>query len=1083
MKNKNLKSRNLFAGRAGKYALLIGLGAFPFMHVAANPALAEYQAVQQQTGVITGRVIDDNGEVVIGANVVIKGTTKAVMTDLDGNYSINAKEGETLVFSFLGLQTKSVKVGDKKVINVTLETDAVLLDEVVAVGYGTMKRSDLTGAVVSIDSEAIEQMAPTSIDQVLQGRAAGVLMTQDSGLPGGGASIQIRGLNSINNTNEPIYIIDGVTISGETGTTTDNALSSINPSDIESMEILKDASATAIYGAQGANGVIIITTKQGKEGRPRVNVEAQYGIQYLVKELDVANLREFAYHRNDIYEAGGIDYASSWAANPALLGEGTNWQRAIFTPAAMQNYNLSMSGGVKGTTYKLSANYLNQDGVGVGSSFDRLTMTVGINSEMNKWLKVGANATIGNTRQVSTLAGWSLIHNAVRQSPHVPITNLDGSYAAPGEEDWENTLSNPLAVGEMSDRSNRKLSVRGNVFATLNLFKWMNFRTEFAANINSDESRIFQPEYYFNDWSQRAQADRQETINNSYNWTWRNQLNIKFHPTKHQNLNLMLGHEMNETTTNRLNGKRTGGNATLPNLSAGDANYAENTGYTTRRAFLSFFGRLNYSLLDRYMLTATLRYDGSSRFAEGHRWGMFPSVSLAWRINKEKFLKNVDWISNLKLRAGYGHVGNSNVVDFAYDYMLKNITTIWGTGHILSRIPNEDITWETTKSVNVGLDLAMFNNRVEFIADLYYKRTDDLLLILSLPGITGTNGTTNITTQAPWNNVGSMENKGIELTLNTVNISKPDFTWKSSFVFTLNRNKVLDLNTATAQIDKTYDAGGHSYVVTRTAEGRPIGQFYGYKVIGRINSAYDLYDANGKMKIAIPEGLTVDRENGVWVGDLIFEDINKDGVINEEDQTYIGNPLPKFTGGIGNTFSYKGFDLNIYFTYSYGNDVMNWLNFQIDDPNERVYNITKRAAVDYAKLELYDPNASADNIYNVYVASGADRMYRLAPNDPNENNRVSNRIIEDGSYLRLQSVSLSYNFPKRWVRKLRINSLKAYCNMKNLFTITKYSGYDPEVGMASDQYSNYNKSALLNGFDPGRYPSPRSFTFGINVGF
>lgn len=1073
MRMHNKKKNSLYKGMC-----LLTACCIPFIGYATESIIIDEMQLIKQQSIVTGKVLDGNNEAVIGASVLVKGTSRGTVTDLDGNYSIQAKDGDVLVFSFIGLETKNVKVGKQKIINVTLEEDAIALDEVVAIGYGTMKRSDLTGSVVSVSSEAIEQMNPLSIDQVLQGRAAGVQMTQNTGMPGGGSSVQIRGFNSINNTNEPIYIIDGVTIGGDTGTLTDNALSSINPSDIESMEILKDASATAIYGAQGANGVIIITTKSGKEGRPRINFDVQYGIQYLPKEIDVAGMSEFMAHRNTVYELEGTSL-SYWAADPSLLGEGTNWQRTIFRPASQQNYNFNMSGGTKNNTYKLSANYLNQDGIATGSGFDRLTMTMGMTSQVNKWLKMGANTTITHTSQITTIQNWNLINSAVRQNPSVPVTNLDGTYAAPEEDD--NQLANPLAIAELSDRNNKKFGVRGNVYATISPFKWMNFRTEFATNINSSENHTFVPEYYFNEWAQNAQANRQENFQNDCSWTWRNQLNFKVYPTKRQSLSLMLGHEMNDKTTNRLIGQRLGGNSVLPDLSAGDPINDETSGYSTRRSFLSYFGRLNYSLYDRYMLTATMRFDGSSRFAKGHRWGAFPSVSAAWRINKEKFMKNIDVINNLKLRAGYGHVGNSNVADFAYDYMLKNIPTIWGSGNILSRIPNEDITWETTKSWNLGLDLAMFGNRVEFIADVYHKRTDNLLLILSLPGITGTNGTVDVTTQAPWDNVGSMENKGIELTLNTVNVSLSDFTWRSSIVFTMNRNKVVELNTATACIDKTYEKGGSSYVVTRTAEGMPIGQFWGYNVLGRVNNAYDIYDANGNLKIAIPEGQTI-SPNGFWVGDLIYEDVNKDGVINEDDQTYIGNPLPKFTGGFGNTFSYKGFDLNLYFTFSYGNDVMNWLNAYIDNPNERQYNITKRAASDYAKLAYYNPELPEDDIFNVYVASAGERMYRLQLKDQH-NNKVSSRIIEDGSYLRLQTLSLSYTFPKRWIRKLSMNSLKLYANVSNLFTLTRYSGYDPEVGMASDQYSNYSQSALLNGFDPGRYPSPRTFTFGINVGF
>lgn len=1039
------------------------------------------EVTQQEKFRITGTVTDSEGEPVIGANVVIKGTTNGTMTDLEGKFSMTVRQGDILEFSFIGMKKTTVKITGKKIVDVRLYDDAIALDEVVAIGYGTMKRSDLTGAVVSVDSKTIEQMNPLSIDQALQGNAAGLQMTQNSGIPGGGSSIQIRGLSSINNTNEPIYVIDGIIISGNTGTQTDNALSSINPSDVESMEVLKDASATAIYGAQGANGVIIITTKSGKEGRAKINVEAQYGIQYLPREIEMANLREYAYHRNDVNIAEGQSL-SGFFANPATLGEGTNWQQAIFRPASLQNNNFSVSGGTKGTTYKLSGNYLNQDGIASGSDFDRFTMTAAMDTQARSWLKIGARATLSRTKQTVTIADWNLIRSAVWQNPSVPTTNLDGTYGAP--EDQENTLSNPLAVSRLVDKNNRKLSVRGSIYATVSPWKWLNFKTEFSTNINSDEIHSFVPTYFFNIWSQNSEANREETMQNSYYWAWRNQVNIKFYPSRRQSLSLMLGHEMTENKQNRLYGKRLNGSGeTLPNLSAGDALTAENYGYTNRSAFLSFFGRFNYSLMDRYLLTATIRQDGSSNFGDGHRWGTFPSISAAWRINKENFMKGVDAVNNLKLRVGYGHVGNSNVTRFAYTGILKNITTIWGKGNMLSRIPNQDITWETTKSVNVGVDLNLFNNRVEFIADLYYKRTNDLLLVLSLPGITGTNGTTNVTTQAPWDNVGALANKGIELTLNTVNVSKRNFRWRSSLTFTVNRNEVLELNTANAYVDKTFQVGGQERIVTRTQVGSPIGQFYGYRCIGRINSAYDLYDESGVLKVALPEGTTVNRTKGVWVGDLLFEDVNKDGVINEKDQTLIGNPLPKFTGGFSNTLTYKGFDLNLFFTFSYGNDIMNWMNMDIDDPNQRLYNITKRAAVDYAKVALYDSNASADNIYNNYVASGADRMYRLMPGDPNDNGRVSSRIIEDGSYLRLKNISLSYNFPKKWIAPLGLSMVKLYCNISNVFTLTKYSGYDPEVGMARDQYSNYSQSALLNGFDNGRYPTPRTYTFGLNVGF
>ena len=558
MKN-DIEKQRFFCSARRWFSFLIGicvlgLSAYPIDMVAAE----EFEVVEelQQISRVTGTVTDSEGEPVIGASVMVKGTSTGTVTDLDGRYSIAVKSGQTIEFSFVGMKKVSVKVADKKTINVTMHDDAVALDEVVAIGYGTMKRSDLTGAVVSVSSEAIEQMNPTSIDQVLQGRAAGVQMTQNSGIPGGGSSIQIRGLNSINSTNEPIYVIDGVTISGDTGTQTDNALSSINPSDIESMEILKDASATAIYGAQGANGVIIITTKSGKEGKAKINVEAQYGIQYLPREIEVADLREFAYHSNDIYDALGYG-KSSLFADPSTLGKGTNWQQAIFRPASMQNYNFNMSGGSKGTTYKLSGNYLTQDGIASGSDFDRITLTAGMDSQVRKWLKIGGRTTLSRTTQTVTIADWNLINSAVRQKPNIPVTNLDGSYAAPEEQD--NDLSNPLAVSRLSDKNNRKLSVRANVYATVAPVKWFNFKTEFSASINSDETHSFVPTYWFNAWSQNSEASREETMQNTYYWAWRNQMNFSYKPTKRQSINLMLGHEMTERESNRLYGKRLNG--------------------------------------------------------------------------------------------------------------------------------------------------------------------------------------------------------------------------------------------------------------------------------------------------------------------------------------------------------------------------------------------------------------------------------------------------------------------------------------------------------------------------------------------
>lgn len=1031
---------------------------------------------------ITGTVVDVEGEPLTGVAVKVRNNAeKTAITDIDGNFSIEAKKGQILQFSYVGMNNEQLRITDATHYRVTMKDAPISLNEVVAIGYGTMKRSDLTGSVVSVGAKDIERSNATSIDDVFLGRLAGVQMTSNSGIPGGGSSIQIRGMGSINSTNEPIYVIDGVTISGNTGSNTDNALSAINPNDIESIEVLKDASATAIYGSQGANGVIIITTKRGKEGRARITMEVRYGISQLPKELPMANLAQFATHNNVVQQALGYGQ-SVWFQDPETLGAGTNWQSEVFRDASSQTYNLGISGGKDKNLYRISVGYLTQDGIAIGSDFNRLNANISLDNFATSWLKVGGTGSFTNQKQTITIADWNLIGAGVRQKPSIPVTNLDGSYAGPDEQD--NTLSNPIAIAQLYDKYKRKVQFRGNLYAQLIFAKWINFKSVASVNYNSDETHSFVPEYYFNDFSQNADAIREETLQNTLYWSWQNTLNISYKPWKKQSINLMLGQEMNATRSKRVYGKRLGGEATLlGDLSAGDSEQAWNDGYTTERRYLSFFARLNYNFKDRYLLTTTLRADGSSNFDEGHKWGWFPSVALAWRANKENFLKEHEWLNNLKLRLGYGHVGNSNVSAFAYAAMLKNISTIWGSGQLLSRMPNQDLTWETTKSWNVGLDFAAFNNRIELIADFYDKTTDNLLMVLSLPGITGTNGTSNVTTQAPWSNVGSISNRGIELSINTVNISSRDFVWRSSLTFTLNHNKVKSLNTSTATIDKTYQTGGKARIVTRTQAGHAVGEFWGYRCIGRINSAADIYDSEGNLKIALPTGLTVNRENGVWVGDLIFEDLNGDGIIDENDQTFIGSPHPKFIGGLGNTLSWKGLELSLMFTFSYGNKIMNWLSMSINNPNERMYNITERAATRYAQLGLIDPNGSADNIYNVVVTSGDADMYRLWPNDPNDNNRISSRLIEDGSYFRLQTLTLSYSLPKDWIEHIKLQTARIYFNATNLFTLTHYSGYDPMIGLGTEQYSTTGQNNLLNGFDTGRYPNPRTFNFGLNIEF
>ena len=1030
-----------------------------------------------QRGMVKGIVTDLQGEPVVGAVVMVEGTSNATVTGADGAYTISAGQEATLLFNCLGYQDVREVVGNRAVINVTMPDDTTVLEEAVAIGYSTIKKRDLTGSVASVGTDAIAKSIVTSADQVLQGRAAGVQMTQNSGIPGGGTSIRIRGVNSLNSSNEPIIVIDGVVIDAQTGNSTDNALSSINPNDIETMDILKDASATAIYGAQGANGVILITTKRGKAGRMAVNFDGQTGIQTMPKYLDVMNLPQYAEHYNTFAALRGATQRDEYAV-PSALPAGTDWQRELFRPAVMQQYNLSVSGGTEAATFSISAGYLDQDGIAYGSGFDRMTLRATTDVQARPWLKVGASlAATRSNQDFNSLAGSNegLIQVALKQSPAVSARSIDGGYDGP--EDANFAQSNPIGLANLLENYNKKGGVRSNIYADFTLVEGLNLRTEYSNDLNFANTYNFTPTYKFGS-IYNSENSRQEQKNFSEYWAWRNILTYNKNFGKHS-INAMLGQEMTSSHWEYILAKRLDGPDNLHDMSAGDQTTSTTGGSSGNNKFSSFFGRVFYSFNDRYLMTATVRRDGSSNFAEGHRWGTFPSLALAWRISEENFIRdNFADLNNLKLRLGYGRVGNSNVPAMAWQATLSTVPTNWGNGYLTGRIPNEYLTWEKTNSWNLGLDLGLWKDRLTLVLDGYYKITDDLLMEAVLPAYVGTAGQGSAS--APYGNMGSISNRGFEFTLNTINIDKRDFSWTSSLVFSLNKNRVESLNVESGTIDRTYQVSGTNTVVTRTQVGSSIGDFYGYKVIGRIKDANDIFDSEGNIKVALPTTV-IDRNTGVWVGDWLFEDVNKDGTIDENDRTNLGSPLPLFTGGLGNTFTYRNWDLNVYFTYSYGNKVMNWLRVTMDNPNTTTNKFTR--ASNWAKIGLINEKGSEDDIYNVYVSSAGKWIPRMSAGDVNDNDRISSLYIEDASYIRLQNISLAYRLPSRLTEKVSISSARLSLNIQNLFTLTKYTGYDPEVGMTMDQYSTSGQDALMNGIDTGRYPSPRIFTLGLSVGF
>ena len=1030
-------------------------------------SFAEVLQERTVTGVVTSGT---DGEALIGVSVQVKERPQVgTITDFEGRYSLQARSNETIVFSYIGFKSQEVKAS-KTVVNVELEEDSEILDEVVVVGYGTMKRSDLTGSVVSVGEDEIKQSIVTSLDQALQSKAAGVSVTQNSGTPGGGISVSIRGINSLNG-NEPLYVIDGVAISGNNDSNS-SVLSSINPSDVVSMEILKDASATAIYGSRASNGVVLITTKQGQAGKTRITYEGYYGLQQLPKKLGVMNLREYAEYQNLRAEVIGFGERAEFA-DISLLGEGTDWQGEIFQNASMHNHQLNISGGNDNVKYSLSAGYLQQEGIAIGSDFERFSARVNMDNKITKWLSTGLRASVAQTTQNNTIDSGNIIRTAIEQLPDTPARNPDGSWGAQAENMYGTYFSNPVAEALMRENYNRGLQMYVDFFADVTLWKGLVFRAEYAGNYYYSNTYQYTPSYDYGHYVQSSTGSR--GANNGSNWTLKTYLTYNGTFGKH-NISVMAGHEAQENSYETLYASRDNYLFnTIHELNMGDSSTAKNSSGRGSSAIESYYGRLNYGYDDRYLATFTVRGDGSSSFGPANRWGVFPSMALAWKINNEKFLKDVKWLNNLKLRLGWGLVGNQSASSYAYGVTMSSAASIWGTGFYAGNYPNDKLKWEETKAWNAGIDLNLFDNRVEFIFDTYLKNTDNLLMQASLPSYVS--GIIN----SPWVNAGAMENKGAEFTLNTVNISKKDFTWRTGITISFNKNKITKLYTETAGLSGTIDG---AQTLTYSTVGQPVGQYYGYKVIGMFKEESDFYqrdadgnfllDKNGnRLPVALPENQHIAKDE-VWVGDYIFEDLNGDGVIDEQDRTYLGNPEPKFSYGFNNTFTYKGFDMNIFINGVYGNKLVNLFRQDFTNPM-RNSNLLKEAT-GIAHVELIDP-AQPEEIWNVHVSNPESAtVQRLNTADGNDNNRMSSRFVEDGSYLRIKNISLGYTFPQKWTRKWHIENLRVYMNIQNAFTFTKYKGYDPEVGA-------YNYNVLLRGVDYARYPSQRIYTVGLNLSF
>lgn len=1043
---------------------------------------------------VSGTVSDQTGPV-IGASVIEKGTTNGTMTDNDGHFTLTVSKGAVIEISSIGYKTQEITVGAQTNFTVTLSEDNEFLDEVVVVGYGSMKKSDLAGASVSMKESDLKGSIISSLDQSLQGRAAGVTAVTTSGAPGSSSSIRVRGQATINANAEPLYVIDGVIVQGGGNTGADfglgdalgngkvstiSPLSTINPADIVSMEILKDASATAIYGAQGANGVVLITTKHGKSGEAKFSYDGMVAMSRQAVRLNMMNLREYAQYYNEMIEEGDIYETNPYYATPSLLGKGTNWQDEIFRTAWQHQHQLSAQGGSDKVQYYVSGSYMDQQGTIIGSNFNRFSVRTNLDAQLKKWLKLGVNATYAITNDNLKLADSNqcLIYYSLTTIPDIPVYDVNGNYSSTIREGY--TSPNPVALAMMDEILLKRKKLSGNIYAELTPIKHITWRTELGFDMGESDANRYKPMIDLGGWV-RSQNSISYQKNSNYFWQLKNYLTYANQWGKHS-VTAMVGQECWESRWNYLSGS----NTDLPsdevhNVALATGTPSISSGFGSS-AMASFFTRETYNYGDRYLGTYTYRYDGSSNLGPKNRWAGFHSVALAWRFSNEKFFEPVKKvIDNGKLRLGWGQTGNSSIGSYAWGAAITRMPSALGMGFRPSNIPNTSIRWESQEQYNVGLDLGFFNGRLNLTVDAYYKRSDDMLMSMQLPSYMGTQGNGSSKLQAPKGNYGSIENKGLEITLDAHPVQLKNFSWDSNFQISFNKNKLLSLSDTENATLVGYGQWGD--VVCVSEIGKPLYNFYGYKVEGVYKDLDDIQNSAKPAKY--PSDGVFSRGNTVWVGDIKYKDVDENGIIDERDRTDLGSPLPKFTFGWTNTFRYKNLDLSIFLNGSYGNKVMNYNSLTLTHMNSTWTNQLQSVVSKRARLEPIDPTIVYadgskwfDHIDNVRVKNPGTKIPHTSINDPNDNDRISDRYVEDGSFLRIKNITLGYTFPKALLNKAKIENLRVYVNIQNLYTFTKYTGYDPEVGA-----STQDSSGLTYGLDNGRYPSPAMYSFGLNITF
>lgn len=980
---------------------------------------------------VTGKITDlETGDPLPGVNVLAKGTNSGTVSDIDGNYSITVADNvTTLVFSSIGYATEEVEIAGQTTINVVLAPDIQSLSEVVVVGYGTQKRSDVTGAIGSVTSQEIADEPIIQVGQALQGKVAGLQVSQNSGAPGAGLLIRVRGTGTVNNA-EPLYVVDG--------NPNANPLDLV-PEQIESIQVLKSASAAAIYGAQGANGVILITTKQGKAGASQLDVNFSQGWQQIQRHLPMTNAREYAI----LYNEGLVNAGDQpLYPDPDALGEGTNWQEEVFQVAPMTDVSVSASGGSESSKFYFSAGYQNQEGIVKGSAFDRFNLRINSSHNITSAIRIGQNlsGSLARYEQITEFNFGSVLGNTLTANPEVPVRMPDGGW---GYSETSLNSTNPLATIHYTNNDTRRPVINGNVYADITLLKDLVFHSQFNINMGYSENTIFNPYYVISSRMQNLVANLEERTTRFREHSWANTLTYQKAIGNH-NFDVLGGVTVQESFTQFISAYAAGlpENATdNPNLRYLDLSTQGNRveGDAGEWGILSFLGRVNYNYGGKYFTTINFRADGSSRFGENNKFGYFPSFSLGWKISEETFLQDADWMNNLMIRGGWGSLGNqSSLPNYAFASLVTpNINYAFGwpqrvvRGQAPTGVGNPDLKWEATEETNLGFDFMGFEGKVTASFDWYHKKTADMLLQVPVVQYSGIQ-------QAPYVNGGNVVNKGVELMIGYENTTSTGFNYSISGNVAHNKNEVTQLSNAGSAIYQFISFVG---LVNVTEVGSPIASFWGWKTDGIFQSQEEV-DAHAF------------QSSGTAPGDIRFVDLNGDDVIDAEDQTIIGNPWPKYTYGLNSSFSYKGLDLRLQLQGVYGNDILMALKFRTEGSN--FFNYTRNVW----ENRWTGPGTSND-------------VPRMNTNDPNNNMRSSEYYIEDGSYLRIRNIQIGYRIPQNVVN---LRNVRVYASIQNALTFTKYPGFDPEMG------TNRDNNPLYIGIDETNYPVPRIYTIGVNVG-